>query len=434
MSVSSASSSVSSSSATIFSSSSSNKEQRCFGPSPQRGIHFIQMRARAFLLGLSLGQGAPSPIPADEWALSYRNWSYFSDWIIPPSCVDPATCGAPPYVNRSTGFTDIFQVYSLSDPFASPPPSPRFRAAYTFYDGIGYQTALATSDDGVRFTQPLAPEGILYSPRATWPSREGDFDYGGAAFVGPLLTDYNVTAPRVLARVNGFSWYAYFAQRTRNALEPPPGATGLAFSRDGVTWERSADAPILDVNESRGAGAWEDVQVYAPFLLATPDGGLADFYNAKGSNEQSGIARLPGGAAALPGIGADGRSAWVRDAANPVVRNGNVFDEHMASDPKVFFDASLDGGAGAWVMLYFGFGGNQSHGAAICAAFSRDGAAWEKASSPLYLPGGHPRGHDRAHAHKAWLNVDASGRKFLYYTGDDGSGKRGLLLLTSTPL
>ena len=60
--------------------------------------------------------------------------------------------------------------------------------------------------------------------------------------------------------------------------------------------------------------------------------------------------------------------------------------------------------------------------------------AWEKASSPLYKPGGHPRGHDRAHAHKAWLNVDASGRKFLYYTGDDGAGKRGILLLTSMPL
>jgi hypothetical protein len=375
-----------------------------------------------------------SPIPADDWALSYRNWSYYADWVIPPSCVDPVTCGAPPYVNRSHGFTDIFQLWSTSDPFASPPPSPRFRAAYTFFDGVGYQTAVATSDDGVIFTQPLAPSGILYSPRATWPSREGDFDFGGAAFVGPLLTDYNVTAPRVLARANGFFWYAYFAQRTRNALEPPPGATGLAFSRDGVAWERAADAPILDTNASHGAEPWENTQIYAPFLLATPDGGLADYFNAKGSTEQTGIARLPGGAAALPGVDAHGVSAWVRDAANPVLRNGAVFDESMASDPKVFFDASLDSGAGAWVMFYFGFGGSASHGAAICIAFSRDGVAWTKASSPLYLPGGHPRGHDRAHAHKAWLNVDASGRKYLYYTGDDGAGKRGILLLTSTPL
>jgi hypothetical protein len=59
-----------------------------------------------------------------------------NDWIIPPSCVDPATCGSPPYVNRSKGFTDIFQVWSTAEPFASPPPSPRFRAAYTS-DGGG---------------------------------------------------------------------------------------------------------------------------------------------------------------------------------------------------------------------------------------------------------------------------------------------------------
>ena len=392
------------------------------------------MRLLHHFLTLLSARAAAQPIPADAWALAYRNWSYYLDWVLPPSCVDPSTCGPPPYVNRSTGFTDIFQVWSVSHPFASPPPSPRYRAAYTFFDGVGYQTASATSDDGVHFEQPLAPQGILFSPRFTWPSVEGDFDFGGAAFVGPLMEDYNVTAPRVLARASGFFWCAYFGQRTRNALEPPPGATGLAFSRDGTAWERAADAPILDVNASRGAGAWEDVQIYAPFLLRTPDGGLANFYNAKGANEQSGVARLPGGAAALPGVGADGRSAWVRDAANPVLRNGPAFDAHMASDPKVFFDASLDSGAGAWVMLYFGYGGTSSHGAAICVAFSRDGVAWEKASAPLYLPGGHPRGHDRAHAHKAWLNVDASGRKYLYYTGDDGMGKRGILLLTSTPL
>ena len=107
----------------------------------------------------------------------------------------------------------------------------------------------------------------------------------------------------------------------------------------------------------------------------------------------------------------------------------------MASDPKVFFDDSLDSGAGAWVMLYFGLGGTAAPpGAAICIAFSRDGVSWQKASAPLYLPGGHPRGHDRAHAHNAWLNVDATGRRYLYYTGDDGTGRRGILLLTSAPL
>ena len=33
------------------------------------------------------------------------------------------------------------------------------------------------------------------------PCTAGDFDYGGAAFMGPLLQDYNVSAPRELLQV-----------------------------------------------------------------------------------------------------------------------------------------------------------------------------------------------------------------------------------------
>jgi hypothetical protein len=132
--------------------------------------------------------------------------------------------------------------------------------------------------------------------------------------------------------------------------------------------------------------------------------------------EQSGVATLPGGAAALPGVDpATNVSAWTRFPANPVIRNGGntTDDTAMASDPKVrgcwgegqaagkcerrahrrpqvYWDASLGGGAGAWVMLYFGVGSRG--GAAICVAFSWDAREWVKASTPLYEPGGHPGG------------------------------------------
>ena len=209
-------------------------------------------------------------------------------------------------MNRTGAFTDIFQVWSVSDPWAEPPPSPRFVGVYTFYDGVGYQTAWSSSDDLVHFTQPLAPVGILYSPRTSWPSQPGEFDYGGAAFVGPLLTDYNVTAPRVLARAPGSGrfWYAYFGQPTRGSMEPPPGASGLASSSDGWLWVRETATPFLDTLPAHGAQPWEQVgrgrasghpgrdtqsspaplllvlllllhmqvQVYAPYLVMSPDG------------------------------------------------------------------------------------------------------------------------------------------------------------------
>jgi hypothetical protein len=389
-------------------------------------------------------RAAAQPIPADEWAARYRNWSYAPDWVLPPSCVDPATC-APPYVNISGAFTDIVQVYA--NPLGA---APALIATYTFYDGVGYQTARAFSEDGVHFTQPLAPDGIVFSPRSgAWPSAPTDFDYGSTAFVGPLLTDYNVTAPRALAKVRGADgseryWTSYIGFPARNALEPPPGATGLASSIDGFSWTRETPQPVLDVQPAHGAQPWEGTQVYAPFLVLNATSGLVtDYFNARGKpmtefGEQSGIAYLP--SAQLPGWNATtNASSWRRFSGNPVLHNGwspagnETFDTAMASDPKVYWDATLDGGAGAWIMIYFGLGPSSGGGAAICIAFSRDGVAWTKASSPLYKPGGHPRGLDKCHAHKAWLNADATGRMFLYYTGDDCNG-RGILLLTSTPL
>lgn len=45
----------------------------------------------------------------------------------------------------------------------------------------------------------------------------------------------------------------YFAQPTRFGIEPPPGATGLARSADGVHWERGIQVPMMDTFRARGA-------------------------------------------------------------------------------------------------------------------------------------------------------------------------------------
>jgi hypothetical protein len=389
---------------------------------------------------LAAAAAVAAQLPADEWSQAYRGWTYYEDWVIPPSCPDPATC-APPYINISGAFSDCMQVWSTADPNAPNPPSPRYVASYIFYDGVGYQSAWAMSDDLVHFTQLLAPQGILYSPRTSWDSVPGQFDYGGTAFIGPVMDDYNVTAPRVLKKVGSPPrfWYAYFAQDRRGEMEPPPGASGLASSDDGFLWRRELNSPFLDTDPAHGAQQWEQTQIYAPYLVLLPNGTLVDFYNAQAApnppwREQSGIATLLD-VNDLPGVNAStNASSWQRYPGNPVIANGNTSDAGMASDPKVYFDASL-GESGAWVMLYFGLGTEAPYNGHACIeiAFSLDLVSWTKASTPLYQAGGHPRGYDKCHAHKAWLNADATGRKYLYYTGDGCDG-RGILLLTSTPL
>ena len=96
----------------------------------------------------------PPPLPVDEWAKLYRNWTYYPTWAIPPSCLDPATCP-----NVRSNFTDIAQAWRV-------PGDETWRMTYTFFDGVGYQTAMALSKDLLHWDQS---PGTVYSPRENRP-------------------------------------------------------------------------------------------------------------------------------------------------------------------------------------------------------------------------------------------------------------------------
>jgi len=375
---------------------------------------------------------AAAPLDADALSQRYRNWHYYPTWIIPPICLNPFTCAT----NTSQSTTDVAQVFQLPDEPGI------WRATYLQYDGTGYETYMATSRDMLHFnlSEPtLMPgqPGCIFSPRAgrppSWDSKpqQGDFDYGGITFIGPVLQNYTVGAPAVLQRSSaGMLWFAYGAYPSFG-YESAPGADGLAFSEDGLHWLRATPRPFLDTQAANGAEPWEQGQVYAPFLIPHPDGRLADFYNAGAADghEQSGAAYLAGGIDALPGYDfASNTSLWMRDPLNPLLPN-DANATYQASDPKVFWDAEQ----GVWLLIYFCNGAGTGGGANICIAFSADQRAWSKASEPLYRHGGHPRGYDAMHAHKVWLTSDGNGTLFMYYTGVYAGG-RGILLLTSQPV
>jgi hypothetical protein len=398
--------------------------------------------AGAALAARAAGAAGPSPAALDPDALSarYRNWTYYPTWVIPPTCLNAATCASHCNTTSGAGCTvDVMQLVSVP----GDPPS-RFRAFYLQFDGVGYETYSASTTDMVTFNlsdPTLLPgqPGAVFSPRAGRPGEPkpppGAFDWGGQTFIGPLVEDYNVSATRVLRRATaaGSFWYAYGAYPSYG-YESAPGADGFASSADGVNWARAT--PYATMDTRHGAGAWEAGQVYAPFIIPSPDGStLVDFYNAGSAagNEQSGAAYLAGGADALPGWDWEANvSLWVRDPANPTLPNDAVAT-YQASDPKVFWDDAQ----GVWVLFYFCNGAGTAGGADICVAFSADQRAWAKAAAPLYRHGGHPAGLDSCHSHKVWLTGDGvTDRLYLYYTGvtGPGCGTRGILLLTSTPM
>ncbi len=353
-----------------------------------------------FAAGMLASLGAPAsptetPMPdeqaaaidratLDRWAAPFRGWHYYPDFVVPPSPPD------------ALGFqsVDCPTVWRRGK---------QWQMWYTGFDGRGYQTALAVSDDLIHWRY----EGLVMGF-----GKEGAFDHGGVTFGGPLLTSYDLKAPRTLKRWKGRYRVLYGCYPKQGGYEIRPGAEGAAWSEDGRVWHRqSEDAPILSVE---GAAAWEKDCIYQPWLVEH-DGRFWDFYNAaNGGVEQTGFAT------------STDLVHWTRHVGNPVVRNTpGGYDEQFCSDGKVFRDGDH------WVMLYFGVGRGGAH---IMAAFSRDLLHWTAHPEPLYKAGGHPGGLDQQYAHKISLVYNRANETFYLYYCACGSKGRGIGLITSKPL
>lgn len=336
------------------------------------------------------GESAIVSIPIDDktleqWAEPFRNWHYYPTFVIPPTPDD------------GLGFekVDCPLVFRHND---------EWRMLYTGFDGRGYQTAMARSDDLIHWK----PMGLVMGF-----GEEGAYDHGGVTFGGLLFNDYDLDGDRTLKRWQGRYWALYGCYPRQGGYELRPGAQGLAWSEDGETWHRnSTTRPILSVE---GAASWEQDCIYQPWLVEFEDR-FWNFYNAaEGSIEQTGVA-----------ISTDLRN-WERYEGNPIVRNGGAgsYDEQFCSDGKVFRNGDH------WVMLYFGVGRSGAH---IMAAFSRDLLTWSKHPKPLYKAGGHPDGLDATYAHKVSLVHNPTNDTYYMFYCAVGERGRGIALLTSREL
>ncbi|MBU6410181.1 MAG: hypothetical protein KGR98_07320, partial [Verrucomicrobia bacterium] len=322
-----------------------------------------------------------------RWSAPFRHWHYWPTHVIPSS---PPLPGA----TRIIG-TDVPTVYQI-------PGDDQWHMSFIAFDGAGYQSYVAESDDLVHWGHYRLAMG--YGP-------EGAFDHGGRTIGGFLLQSYDLKAPRLLKKWHGKFWTLYGAYPRQGGYELRPGSEGVAESNDGLTWQPAKDQPILSVFGS-DCGTWEKSCIYQPWLLEYK-GRFFDFYNAAhGHLEQTGIA-----------FSTD-LLHWMRYPANPVIRDRpGGYDAAICSDPKVYRDGDH------WTMFYFGVG----HGtASIMIAFSRDLMHWTSDSIPLYQGGGNPSGLDKAYAHKVSLVYNPKNDTFyLFYCAVPGvkgviTGGRGI--------
>jgi len=359
----------------------------------------------AFALAASVSTAQPralddaSPAPPAEktdaatlekWAAPFRNWHYHPNHVIPAK---PEIPGFEKFAN-----TDVPCVYQI-------PGDAKWHMSFIAFDGKGYNSFVAESDDLVRWK--IKGQAMGFGPA-------GQFDAGGCVLGAYLYESYDLKAPRTLKRLDGKYWSLYGAYPRQGGYELRPGYEGLACSEDGLRWTRGKETYILSVHEP-DCGQWEKDCIYQPWLVAH-EGKYYDFYNAaNGRIEQTGLA-----------VSTDLKN-WTRHAGNPILRNrAGGCDERFCSDPKVFRDADH------WTMFYFGVDAKGK--AHIMIAFSRDLVSWTALPEPLYKAGGNPSGLDKQYAHKISLAYNPKNETYYMYYCAVGSKGRGIGLITSKPL
>ncbi len=277
----------------------------------------------------------------------------------------------------------------------------RFYLTYVGYDGIGYQTGLATSSnlmswrkEGVILPRNPRSNVLRYNAALTWILREND-----------------VFGPGRPKKVRGRYLGAYSAE-PGSGYETGPGVIGLCWSRDLRHWE--VEPPCLLPQDG---AAWERAGLYKACLVEH-HGLYHIFYNAKNHSkewhEQIGVAT------------SRDLKTWVRNPANPIVRNGppGSYDQRFASDPCVLKYKQTE-----WAVFYYGL--DHKGVARDLLAFTRDMVHTRKCKGALIVPG--PKGTvDSIYSHKPSI-IYHRGTLYHFYCAVSHRYGRGISVAASRP-
>ena len=248
----------------------------------------------------------------------------------------------------------------------------RYYMLHVGFDGTGYQTGLAVSDDLVSWERL----GVVLARGANRP-----WDSVGMAATAVLM-DNSLRGGNELLKWNGKYWLMYHSYPDKG-YEAGSAEVGLAYTDDEslLKWTFVGE-PVFSWREG---ARWERGGLYKVNLVRANDR-FYMYYNAKndptgGWEEQIGMAV------------SDDLMNWERCFDRPIVPvNPHAWDSRFASDPFVMYDEDK----AQWVMFYYGLG---DLSACDGLAVSRDMYTWTKFPAPI-LTTGRAGTLDSKYAHK----------------------------------
>lgn len=292
----------------------------------------------------------------------------------------------PHPVLHGSGTEGAFDQLAVDIPFVFR-HNDQFYMLYTGFDGKGYQSALAVSDDLLHWTH----KGIIL--KRNMDSQRWD-RIGGSVTWMIKERDQMWDVPR-LRRVDGKYWLVYHSY-PNTGYENGPAEIGLAWCEDEELMEwHFPDQPAYSWRDGE---EWEAGGLYKACIIEN-EGTWYLFYNAKDKEErwteQTGVAF------------SKDLVHWERHSENPVLKiDREAWDERFVSDPYIVKDGDT------WVNFYFGYGrGHAQEGLAL----SDDLLHWEKVREPI-ITHGEPGSNDCGHAHKASI-VYWDGVLYHFYCG-----------------
>ena len=243
---------------------------------------------------------------------------------------------------------------------------------YIGYDGRGYQTALAVTEDMIHWK----PLGVIL-PKG----KPGEWDQVGRAGTC-IVADIDLYGQRELKKIDGKYWL-FFHSYPGEGYEVGSASQGIAWTEEDslLNWHIS-DQPIFAKSEGK---QWDSGGLYGNWVFPT-ENRYCMFYNGKENlewpwHEQVGLAF------------SDDMLHWKRCGQNPVLPvSQNGWDCYFSCGQHVLYDSKRK----QWVMFYCGYDGvHAQEGVAV----SGDMLHWEKKKEPI-IPNGPAGSLDEKHAHK----------------------------------